>query len=374
MIITIVSETFLPEINGVAMTLGKLVTGLIDGGHCVQLVCPHIKNRNIIKGISYHPVKGIPIPRYSEAKFGLPSKKILNKLWLKQRPDVIYVATEGPLGWSAINLAKKLDIPSVSGFHTNFHTYSQHYGIGLIEKIVLKYLVTLHNKSKMTLTPTQEQKNKLSDMGINDVSILSRGVDTDLFSPAKRDINLRLSWGVVNQQDPVLLYVGRLAAEKNISLAVETYHAMHKKVNNLKFVLVGTGPLLTRLQRENPNFIFAGKKTGEELARYYASSDIFVFPSKTETFGNVVLEAMACGLGVNAYDYAAANIHIKHSINGMVTNTDNANQFIFNACKYIDDYIFLEKIKKRASEHSLNNNWSEVSCVFEKILSSQAIK
>lgn len=374
MIITIVTETYLPEINGVAMTLGKLVSGLVDAGHVVQLVCPHVEGRKLQEGITYHPIKGLPIPRYSEAKFGLPSKKILKNLWSKECPDVIYVATEGPLGWSAVNLSQKFNIPSVSGFHTNFHSYSQHYGIGLIARIVMKYLVTLHNKSKMTLTPTEEQKNKLRDMGIKDVSVLSRGVDTNLYSPAKRNISLRLSWGVVNEHNPVLLYVGRLAAEKNLNLAIDTYHAMRKKDDSLKFVLVGDGPLLNKLKRENPDLIFAGIKTGEELAKYYASSDIFVFPSKTETFGNVVLEAMASGLGVIAYDYAAANMHIKHGVNGMITNIGNSNEFIFNACEYLDDYVFLENVKISASEYTLKNNWSEVSGDFEKLLANQVVK
>lgn len=374
MIITIVSETFSPEVNGVAMTLGKLVNGLVDTGHIVQLVCPHIENRNLPAGISYHPVKGIPIPRYSEAKFGLPSKTILKNLWTQQRPDVIYVATEGPLGWSALNLAKKLNIPSISGFHTNFHTYSQHYGIGLIASIVMKYLVTFHNKSKMTLTPTEGQKNKLHDMGVKDVSVLSRGVDTNLFSPNKRSTSLRLSWGVTDDHTPVLLYVGRLAAEKNINLALETYYKMLKINNKLKFVLVGNGPLLKKLHLKNPELIFVGVKTGEELAKYYASSDIFVFPSKTETFGNVVLEAMASGLGVIAYNYAAANIHIKNRINGLTTEMGKSDDFILNACKYLDDDTFLEQVKNQASRHCLKNNWTEVNNKFEKLLTNQVIK
>ncbi len=380
MIITIVTETFSPDVNGVAMTLGKLVSGLSVAGHKLQLVCPETQassGRGLADfpdGISYYPVKGIPIPRYTEARFGLPSKSILKELWNSECPDIIYVATEGPLGWSAIHLAKKYGIPVISGFHTNFHSYSRHYGVGLIEWVVAKYLVRLHNKSTLTLTPTRAQKDKLNTMGIKNVAVLSRGVDTKLFSSAKRSLSLRLSWGVNNEHEPVLLYVGRMAAEKNLDLAIKAYQAMYKKDKQLKFVLVGDGPLLNKLQQENPKFIFAGMQTGEELAKYYASSDIFIFPSITETFGNVVLEAMASGLGVIAYDYAAANMHIKHGINGMVASFDNSYEFITIACEYLNDCDFLEKLKKNASDYALKQSWSEVVRQFENLLIEQAFK
>ena len=377
MIITIVTETFLPDVNGVSMTLGKLVTGLAEAGHKLQLVCPKNKNRNgetLPNNVSYHPVRGIPIPRYTEANFGLPSKSLLNKLWSTERPDVIYVATEGPLGRAAILLSEKLNIPSLSGFHTNFHSYSKYYGIGLMGRIVEHYLVNLHNRSAVTLTPTKTQKHMLNDMGIINVEVLSRGVDTTLFSPTKRCNYLRMSWGNCYEHEPVLLYVGRIASEKNINLAIETYHAMLKQDASLKFVLVGDGPLLKKLQEKHPDFIFAGMQTGEELAKYYASSDIFIFPSMTETFGNVVLEAMASGLGIIAYDYAAANMHIKHGVDGMLAEFDNAYEFTTYACEYLNQYNFLEEVKVNASHYALKQRWVDVVCQFETLLSEQAFK
>jgi len=377
MLITIVTETFAPDINGVAMTLGNLLRGLASAGHKIQLVCPEAKNRDISilpKEVSYHPVKGIAIPGYNEAKFGLPSKALLKKIWSAQRPDVIYVATEGPLGWRAIKIANSFGIPIVSGFHTNFHSYSGHYGVGLLEKVVAKYLVTLHNKTALTLTPTAGQKNMLENMDIKNVSVLSRGVDTELFSPEKRNVWLRKSWGVTSSNEPVLLYVGRIAAEKNLSLAIETYYAMQKKNKLIKFVLVGDGPLLTKLKIEHPDFIFAGMQSGEELAKHYASSDIFVFPSMTETFGNVILEAMASGLGVIAYDYAAAKMHIRHNKNGRLADFGDSIEFITNAGHYLDDYTFLEKIKTKAGQYALGQSWGEIVSQFENHLFEQAYK
>jgi len=377
MIVTIVTETYSPDVNGVAMTLGRLTSGLSEAGHLVQLVCTSSKKRtqlDLPDNITYYPVYGVPIPRYNEARFGLPSRNILKELWNKRRPDVIYVATEGPLGWSAIKLANEFSIPTISGFHTNFHSYSKHYGVGIIEKIVERYLISLHNKSGLTLTPTKQQKDKLIKMGIKNVSVLGRGVDAALFSPRKRSLSLRKNWGACFDHEPVMLYVGRIAAEKNLELAVKTYHAMYEKNNKLKFVLVGGGPLRNKLQIENPNFIFAGVKTGEELAMYYASSDVFIFPSMSETFGNVVLEAMASGLGVIGYDYAAANMHIKHGINGMLANFDDAYDFIQNASEYMNNDVLLTGVKLAASEHALKHRWYDVVNEFESLLSFSAFK
>jgi len=377
MLVTIVTETFPPDINGVAMTLGNLLRGLANAGHKIQLVCPEAINRDITtlpKNVSYHPVRGISIPGYNEAKFGLPSKALLKKIWNAQRPDVIYVATEGPLGWRAIKIANSFGIPVVSGFHTNFHSYSSHYGVGLLEKVVARYLVSLHNKTDLTLTPTIEQKNMLESMDIKNVSVLSRGVDTELFSPAKRNVWLRKKWGVTCSNEPVLLYVGRIAAEKNLTLAIETYYALKKKNKLIKFVLVGDGPLLNKLKKENPEFIFSGMLSGEDLAKHYASSDIFVFPSMTETFGNVILEAMASGLGVIAYDYAAAKMHIRHNKNGRLADFGDSVEFISNAGHYLEDYDFLEKIKTKASQYARGQSWDDIVPQFENHLFEQAFK
>lgn len=375
MLITIVTETYAPDINGVAMTLGNFVSGLSDIGHQVQLICPDNIDREVSlfpKDVTYHPVKGMSIPRYNEAKFGLPSKNLLNKLWGIHKPDIIYVATEGPLGWQSVKIANKLAIPVISGFHTNFHAYSNHYGIGLFEKIVSKYLVKLHNKTGATLTPTLGQKNIIDKMGINNVSVLGRGVDTTLFSPSKRSYELRNSWDITNNHDPVLLYVGRIAAEKNIDQAIKTYNEMYKINNNLKFVLVGDGPLLNKIKKENPSFIFSGMQSGEDLAQHYASSDIFIFPSKTETFGNVILEAMASGLGVIAYDYAAAGTHIYPGEDGQLAFFGNSSEFTEKACVYLKNYLLLQRIQMNASKYACGQSWKNIVQQFENILYKHA--
>lgn len=374
MLITVVTETYWPEINGVAMTLHRLVTGLADLGHRVQLVCPHVAERPLDKlpeQVQYHPVRGMPMPGYKEVNIGLPAKKHLKNLWRFSRPDVIYVATEGPLGSSAVKAANNLDIPVTSGFHTNFHSYSRHYGLGMLEKLARRYLASLHNKTLTTIVPTHEQKQMLHSMGIRDVSVMARGVDTELFTPVKRSAELRESWGVTGT-DPVLLYVGRIAEEKNLGLTVEAYYKMKNKNNKLKFVLVGDGPMANRLRKDHPEFIFTGVQKGEDLARHYASGDIFLFSSLTETFGNVILEAMASGLGLVAFDYAAARLHVNSEDNGLLSPmVDNIN-FTRNAERIVENEILLKKLRINAAMYARQHSWPSIVEQFESLLASHS--
>ncbi|MFV1984073.1 MAG: glycosyltransferase family 4 protein, partial [Thiohalomonadales bacterium] len=309
------------------------------------------------------------IPGYKEANFGWPSKEVLKKLWLDDRPEVIYVATEGPLGWYAIKEGNAQGIPVISGFHTNFHSYSQHYNLGFMEKLVKRYLVALHNNSKTTIVPTHEQKLKIEAMGVHDVAVMGRGVDTRFFSPEKRNQALRMQWGV-KCNDTVMIYVGRIAEEKNIELTIQSYFLLLKIDPAIKFVLVGDGPLKTKLRKKYPEFIFAGMKTGEALAQYYASADIFIFSSITETFGNVILEAMASGLGVIAYDYAAGRLHITSGENGFLARFNDSDEFLHKIKSLVNNAVLLKKIQINARKHALQNNWPAVVEQFENILYS----
>jgi len=372
MAIALVTETYWPEVNGVAMTLGRLVNGLARRGHDIQLICPEHKERNsaeLPNNVLYFPVKSVPIPGYKEANLGLPSKKILKNLWLIERPEVIYVATEGPLGWYAIKEANKQGIPVVSGFHTNFHSYSKHYKLGYLERIVKRYLVKLHNKTKSTIVPTPEQKVVLEDMGVKDVVVMGRGVDTELFSPAKRSLALRNKWGIENNEK-VMVYVGRIAEEKNIELTIKSYFLLKNLEPALKFVLVGDGPLKKKLQKKYPDFIFSGMQTGESLAEHYASGDIFVFTSITETFGNVILEAMASGLGIITYDYAAGRLHIHSGENGLLAKFNDPEELLQKIKPLVQNDMLLKKLRTNAHQYAMQHDWISIVERFEIILLS----
>ncbi|MGB5064300.1 MAG: glycosyltransferase family 1 protein, partial [Candidatus Competibacter sp.] len=310
----IVTETYGPEVNGVAMTVGRLVEGLLARGHSVQLIRPRQHPRDDPRrdgALDVWPVAGAAIPFYREMRIGFPAKRLLLERWRQTPPDVVHIVTEGPLGHSALAVARRLRLRVFSGFHTNFHAYSRHYGMGLLARPIVAYLRRFHNRTDCTLVPTEELATELRSLGFHRLRVLARGVDTRLFDPAHRDPALRRSWGA-SPTDPVALYVGRLAAEKNLQLVLAAYRALRAIQPTTRLVLVGDGPLAVRLQARHPEIVFPGMRIGADLAAHYASADLFLFPSLTETFGNVTLEAMASGLAVVAFDYAAARRHIVH--------------------------------------------------------------
>ncbi|MDP1898485.1 MAG: glycosyltransferase family 1 protein, partial [Sulfurimicrobium sp.] len=325
--VAVVNETYPPDVNGVAMTAQRMVQGLISRCHQVQLVRPRQSQED--RGFSSASfdevlVRGVPVPRYRDLKMGLPARAKLLALWKQRRPHLVQVVTEGPLGWSAIAAAKELHLPVISDFHTNFHSYSKYYGAPLLGRAIGIYLRWLHNRAHCTLVPTDAMRHELSGMGFRNLQVLSRGVDTQLFHPSRWNRLLRQSWGVGDHR-LVALYVGRIAAEKNLPLLIEAFRRMQTTRPNMKLVMVGDGPERAKLQAMHPDIIFAGMRVSEDLADHYASADLFLFPSITETFGNVVLEAMASGLPVVAYDGAAAREHIRHGENGLRAAFDDAH-------------------------------------------------
>lgn len=368
--VCLVTETYPPEINGVAMTLQRFVTGLIRKGHHVSLVRPRQQTYDR-PGCCTDPavtlVTGIPVPGYKGLHLGFSSSLRLRRIWENKRPAVIYIATEGPLGFAALKAAKKLEIPVISGFHTNFHSYTKHYHAGIIKSVVLGVLRKFHNDTAGTLVPSPDLHHGLIDKGFKNVHIVSRGVDCDLFSPVHRSESIRSAWSV-SESDPVVLYVGRLAVEKNIDLFLSTYRKMKQASNNLKAVIIGDGPLYKKLAHENPDVIFCGMQRGRKLAAFYASADIFLFPSETETFGNVLLEAMASELAVVAYDYAAARIHLSNGQNGISVPLSNEQLFIDQAVAMVRDKNKLAELRKKARQHVLQHDWLKVVTKFEAIL------
>jgi glycosyltransferase involved in cell wall biosynthesis len=357
--------------------MAKFVEGLAARGYAVSLVLPDRARGDVPPeqygslGCEEVRVRGIPLPFYRDLRFGLPSRGFLRKVFSAQRPQVVYVATQGPLGISALRAAKALGIPVVTGFHTNFHQYLNHYGFPLLGKIAKHYLRWFHNSSDQTVVPSGDLINVLDEIGIRNSQILPRGVDSDRFSPTHRCDELRQSWGA-DERTTVVTYVGRLAVEKNIELAIESYLGIKREVKDAKLVIVGDGPLRSRLEslHQEPDIIFAGFKTGHELARYYASSDLFLFPSETETFGNVVLEALASGLGVVAYKYAAAKMHIEHLQSGILAPLKEPQTFVKLCCNIAADPLRLRSLRVKARQVAADVSWSSVILQLESIFES----
>jgi glycosyltransferase involved in cell wall biosynthesis len=371
--IAIVTETYPPEVNGVAMTLKRVVDGLRNSGHMVQLIRPRQGSESQQVLTEDVLMRGMSIPNYPHLQLGMPSRKRLEPLWTLHRPDIVHIATEGPLGWSALRVARKLRIPVTSDFRTNFHAYSSHYGMGWLSKPIMAYLKRFHNQTLFTMVPTQSLANKLQESGFQRLQVVARGVDARQFDPQWRSETLRASWGAT-PNTPVILCVGRLAKEKNLQLLIRAYAQIKLIRPEIKLVLVGDGPLRAELQSQVPDAIFTGSLTGQPLASHYASADIFGFPSHSETFGNVVLEAMASGLGVVAFDYACAADNIEHPVNGLLAPLENEAAFVDRMTELTSNVSLLQKLRLAARAKALNCDWSTIIDQIESLMLNANIK
>ncbi len=368
--IAIVTETFPPEVNGVAMTLGRMVQGLLARGHRVGLTRPRQHAGEVADTSSQHAttlVRGLPIPGYAGLKFGLPAPRLLRRQWRADRPDVVQVVTEGPLGASAIAVARELGIPVVSEFHTNFHAYSRHYRLGWFEDLVAAHLRRLHNRSGMTLVPSHQLGIDLVRQGYQRVRVVARGVDTQLFTPARRSAALRAAWGA-GEDDLVVAHVGRMAPEKNLSLLLTAFTAIHRYAPSARLLLVGDGPSRRQLQQQHPQHLYAGMRHGEDLAAHYASADLFLFPSMTETYGNVTLEALASGLPMVAYRMAAAAELIRHGDNGMLADPGASDQFVRAALDLVTRPNARRRIAAAATKSVVTHDWERIYVRLEAAL------
>ncbi|HVT71673.1 MAG TPA: glycosyltransferase family 1 protein [Lacunisphaera sp.] len=363
--LVVVTETYAPEINGVAMTLGRLVDGLAQRGHRVTIVRPRQRHESarfsVTQRLACRQVRlpGIPLPGYPQLRLGLPAGRRLRQLWTLQRPDLVHVATEGPLGASAITAARALGVPVTSSFHTNFDQYTRDYRIGWLKPAVAAWLRHVHNRTRRTFVPTRSLLAQLDAEGYLNLRLLSRGVDTALFNPARRDESLRASWGAA-PDDPVVLHVGRLAAEKNYPQLFRAFDAVKAAVPRARLVLVGDGPMLSLYQRQRPDIVFTGFYTGVNLARHYASGDIYLHASTTETFGNVITEALASGLAVGAFDYAAAHEFIRHGENGLLAPVGATATFVAHAARLATDAALRAHLAAAAPAAVRHSSWDAV--------------
>jgi glycosyltransferase involved in cell wall biosynthesis len=370
--IAYITETYPPDINGVAMTVAKTVETLRSRGHELQLIRP--RNATDPAGRGPDPlqeflVRGAPIPLYKQLKLGLPAKRALVQLWSRRRPDLVHIATEGPLGWSALQAARKLKLPVCSDFRTNFHAYSQYYGMGWLKGAIFSYMKKFHNMAQCTMVPTQETFEQLQSMGFERLQVVARGVDTDLYSPHHRSDFLRTQWGAT-PSTLVLLSVGRLAAEKNLDLVVQSYRQIKSVVKDCKLVFVGDGPYRATLQTQCPDAVFAGFRTANDLAEHYASADLFLFPSLTETFGNVTLEAMASGLPIVAFDHAAAKELIIPERHGLLANVNDPNQFVSQSLKVSISPELRLHLASYARTRALEMGWTSIMEKLEVVYQS----
>ena len=268
----LVTDAWRPQVNGVVRTWERVIAELRAQGVEVEVIAPE-------------GFRSMPLPTYTEIRLALVSPGRIARLMEEARPDAIHVATEGPLGALARRACLKRGWPFTTSFHTRFHDYV-HARTRIPPAWTLEVLRRFHAPASAVLATTPTMRDELASAGFGNLRVWTRGVDSELFRP-REDADLGL-------EEPVWVYVGRVAVEKNIAAFLEL------DLPGTKLV-VGEGPQREELQKRFPDVVFAGARFGEDLARHYAGADVFVFPSRTDTFGLVLIEALACGVPVAAY-------------------------------------------------------------------------
>jgi glycosyltransferase involved in cell wall biosynthesis len=293
--VAIITENFLPKLDGVTRTLARLLEYLQSHGHKVLLLGPE-SGMEEYAGAEIIGTAGVPFPFYPELKFNFFRPLFLRRL-SEFQPDVVHLVDPVILGAAGLAAARMLGKPLISSYHTNLAAYCGHFGFTLLAQPMWSYNRFIHNQCSLTFCPSPSTASMLRAQGFQHVRIWPRGVDISSFGPEQRDASKRASW-LNGQEKVVLLYAGRVSWEKNLRLLTRAYQEMDH--SNCHLVIVGDGPALREMKQELAGLpvTFTGYLQGAELASAYASADFFAFPSKTETFGQVVLEAMASGLPV----------------------------------------------------------------------------
>lgn len=352
--IALFTETFLPKIDGIVTRLKHTVEHLQRSGDRVLVFCPEGGLREY-KGAKIHGVSGIPLPLYPELKLAVP-RPTLRKALERFKPDLIHVVNPAVLGVGGIYYAKTMGIPLVASYHTHLPQYLQHYNLGALEGLLWELLKLAHNQARLNLCTSTAMVQELSDRGIERVDLWQRGVDTELFQPHLSSHQMRVHLSQGHPNSPLLLYVGRVSAEKQIDRIKFVLEA----IPEARLAIVGDGPHREALEAhfEGTATHFVGYLQGVELATAFASADAFIFPSQTETLGLVLLEAMAAGCPVVAAASGGIPDIVTDGVNGYLFDPNDAQGLVTATQRLLETSEEREKLRQNARQEAERWGWS----------------
>jgi glycosyltransferase involved in cell wall biosynthesis len=358
--VTLVTETYFPQVNGVSRTLGQLVRVLEDAGDTVQLIAPDYGEPD--RDAHHVRVRSWNLPFYRELSLPLPPFGQARRAIDAFRPDLVHIATEATLGRAVLKHVLRRKLPTVSSFHTNFDQYTRHYRVGWLEGLIWRYLRRFHNRTIETYVPSRATIAELESRGFERLVLWPRGVDGTHFRPDRpgRDA-VRESLGF-GPEHVVIGHVSRIAAEKNVGYLAEALEQVERACPDVRLLIVGDGPARPSLERRlGPAAKFVGYKTGEELADHYAACDLFAFASLTETFGNVILEAMASGLPVVAVRAGGPGDTVRPDETGfLVEPTDPSSAMAECLRRLSEDRALRLRLSEAARAYALSQTWDAI--------------
>jgi glycosyltransferase involved in cell wall biosynthesis len=371
--IALFTETFLPKVDGIVTRLRHTVEHLQRSGDQVMIVCPE-GGLTEYEGAQIFGVTGFPLPLYPELKMALPRPAIGEALEAFE-PDLIHVVNPAVLGVGGIYYAKTMDIPLVASYHTHLPKYLEHYGLGMLEGVLWELLKAMHNQARLNLCTSTAMVETLSEHGIENTDLWQRGVDTETFRPELTNQMMRSRLSQGHPEDPLLIYVGRLSAEKQIDQIKPILDA----IPNARLALVGDGPYRTELEAhfaETPTH-FVGYLQGEELASAYASADAFVFPARTETLGLVLLEAMAAGCPVIAANAGGIPDIVTDGENGFLFDPELEDGSIKATQRLLANHLEREVMRRKARQEAERWSWAaatrQLQAFYQQILGERSL-
>lgn len=370
--VALFTDTFLPDVNGVAKTLGRWVRYLESQGATCRVFAPH-SDSGMGTDYSNSMVErfySIPFLLYPECKLAIPNPITINKTLMEFQPDIIHCATPFNLGLYGLHYAKKHKIPFVASYHTHFDQYLQYYKIQWVEGMLWRYLGWFHQTCRRIYVPSNSTLQYLEERGFQNLEVWSRGVDVSRFHPdVDREAVLKRIGADPSKFQ--LLYVGRLAPEKSVDVLLEAYERLPDRIKDeTQLILAGDGPLFKELAetyRDCADMKFLGFVQGQELSELYAAADLFVFPSATETFGNVVLESMASGTPVIGAAAGGVSDTVRHMQNGWLCPVGDAEAFAEAIEALYDNPALRSGFSHAGREYSLHQSWDSI---FSRLMDS----
>ncbi|HRP07143.1 MAG TPA: glycosyltransferase family 1 protein [Gemmatimonadales bacterium] len=359
--IAIFSEVYWPMVSGVSLVLQRLAGALEQRGHAVRVYAP---DYTLPAGAgdlrTVHRVPSRSLFLYPDVRWGFPSWPAIRADFADFRPDLVHVATEFSLGTAGVCLARDARIPVVASAHTDYERYSSRYRLDWLMPVGWQYLRWFYGNAARVLCPSKEYQRHLNLRGVRHTGIWSRGIDAELFHPRHRSEAVRVALGIAPGQTMVL-YVGRLAAEKGIDLLLEAWRRLEPRRGDARLVFVGTGPLEEAIRNDHiPGVTLAGVRTGRDLAAIYASADLFAFPSSTETFGNVLLEAMASGLPSLAVAAGGVLDFAEHHTNAWLVEPGSPEAMADGLETLLGDPALRARLGESARATALGRDWHSI--------------
>ncbi len=360
--IALYAGTYVRDKDGAVKSIYQLVSSFRNNGHEVVVWSPDVSAGDNHDGLTVHTLPAVPIPLYPDYKLGFFKSETKRQLDAFA-PDIVHISTPDIIGREFLRYGRKKSIPVASAYHTEFPSYLSYYHLGFAEGATWKYLTWFYNSCDLVLAPNEGVRRKLAAKQIHNIALWSRGIDKALFDPSRRSEQLRSAWNAYGRK--VILYVGRFVVYKDIEVLMKVYDRFiaDGRAERVRFVLIGSGPEEEQMKRRMPEAVFTGYFTGEELAEAYACGDIFLFPSTTEAFCNVALEALASGLPAIVSNAGGCQEIVDRSKGGVVSRAGDDEDFYQKCLELLDDTKVYDDLKARGLAYAETRSWSSVNSV-----------